>query len=214
MIYEDVDLASLRSVEVEFSQATALGVITVDRRGEPVTPACGFSAFCLEIRKDPIRRQMCYACDAYGGLQSAMDGKPRIYRCHAGLVDFSIPIVVGENYLGAILCGQARVPRNADDPGYLISPTQTWQENPVLAELYTQIPQLNIKKVRSAANVLAALAKEITQTKLANTLTGRMPLPVERARELTQSRLSADAEANHQCNPSDTALPLPASDRR
>ncbi|MDR1833941.1 MAG: PocR ligand-binding domain-containing protein, partial [Propionibacteriaceae bacterium] len=186
MIYEDVDLASLYSVEVEFSEATALGVITVDRSGQPVTSACGFSAFCQEIRKDPIRRQMCYACDAYGGLQSAMDGKPRIYRCHAGLIDFSIPIVVDDTYLGAILCGQVRALRSVDAPGYLIAPTQTWQHNPKLAELYSEVPQISISKVRSATSLLSSLAVELTQTKLSRVVTGDLPLPLARALELTQ----------------------------
>ncbi|MDR1710595.1 MAG: PocR ligand-binding domain-containing protein [Propionibacteriaceae bacterium] len=202
MIYDDVDLAGLYSVEAEFSEATALGVITVDRSGQPVTSACGFSAFCQEIRKDPIRRQMCYACDAYGGLQSAMEGKPRIYRCHAGLVDFSIPIVVRNNYLGAILCGQVRVQRNVDAPGYLISPTQTWQQNPRLAELYSELPQISITKIHSAANLLSTLAEEMTQTKLSRVISGTMPLPLARAHELAQRQLEVKPSAQPSVEPS------------
>jgi len=113
-----VDLERLYAVEEEFSDATSLAIITVDARGVPVTEQCGFSDFCLEIRKDPIRRMRCYSCDAHGGLQAAIEGRPHIYRCHTGLIDFSVPIIIDDQYVGAILCGQVKIDQRHDDPDF------------------------------------------------------------------------------------------------
>ncbi|OYW91528.1 MAG: hypothetical protein B7Z13_12330, partial [Caulobacterales bacterium 32-67-6] len=82
-----------------------LAMITVDSMGTPVTRASEFSALCRFLRQDPEIRRRCFSCDAHGGFQSALEGKPFVYRCHAGLVDFSVGIMMGPHYLGAILAG-------------------------------------------------------------------------------------------------------------
>ena len=104
-----VDLDQLQRLQDQFSEATDLAIIAVDYRGTPVTEAHGFTPFCQLMRMDPARRKLCYSCDAHGGLQAAIEGRPHIYRCHAGLVDFSVPITVGNQYVGAILCGQVQL---------------------------------------------------------------------------------------------------------
>jgi ligand-binding sensor protein/AraC-like DNA-binding protein len=135
----------------------------VDCRGVPVTDACGFSEFCSQMRKDPARRAMCYSCDAHGGLQAAIDGRPKIYRCHAGLIDFSVPIVSSDRYLGAILCGQVRANNSADDPGFLLNDDDSWNQNEQLSDLYSEIHQSTVSKVRSAANLLTRLAESFVR---------------------------------------------------
>lgn len=168
-----IDLERLRRVEAEFSDATALGIITVDCRGIPTTPACGFSQFCLAIRQDPVRRLRCFACDAHGGLQAAIEGRPRIYRCHTGLVDFSIPITHENQYVGAILCGQARL---ADAPGesdYLLGHDDSWRDDAHLRDLYEAVPLTTSDKIQSAANMLATLTQSMVHQ-----ATARTTLPV------------------------------------
>jgi len=149
-------------MEEEFSDATALGIITVDARGVPVTSDCGFSQFCLEIRKDPIRRMRCYSCDAHGGLQAAIEGAPQIYRCHTGLIDFSVPIIINDQYVGAILCGQVKVDQ-ADDPEYLWKHDQSWRKDPYLRDLFNDVTATNIRKVQAAASTLLNLSREMVQ---------------------------------------------------
>ena len=168
-----IDLERLEAIEEDFSDATQLGIITVDCRGVPVTPACGFSAFCLEIRKDPIRRMRCYSCDAHGGLEAAIEGRPSIYRCHTGLVDFSVPIIVGDQYVGAILCGQIRVDGPPEDGRYLIGRDESWRRDSWLRDLYDEIPSSNSRKIEAAANMLATLGES-----LARKATSRVTVPL------------------------------------
>ena len=158
---EVVDLERLQNISTDFSDATSLGIIAVDCRGVPVIPACGFTDFCRAVREDPVRRQMCYNCDAHGGLQSVIEGKPRIYRCHAGLVDFSIPLVANDQYLGAVLCGQVRVENDANLPKFYFGFRDSWYGKGQLRDLYEEVPHTNIRKVNSAANMLLNLAQDM-----------------------------------------------------
>lgn len=116
-----VDLDQLQRLQDQFSEATDLAIIAVDLKGTPVTVAHGFTPFCALMRMDPARRRLCYSCDAHGGLQAAIEGRPHIYRCHAGLVDFSVPITVGNQYVGAILCGQVQLAERNADPDFVLS---------------------------------------------------------------------------------------------
>ena len=158
-----IDLEHLQAVAEDFSDATAMGVITVDYRGVPVTPACGFSAFCLEVRKDPIRRMRCYSCDAHGGLEAAIEGRPRIYHCHTGLVDFSVPIIVGDQYVGAILCGQIKLDSRFGDVDSLLGQDQSWRKDDHLKDLYDEIPTTTIQRVESASKILSSLGQSMVR---------------------------------------------------
>ena len=190
-----IDLEHLEAIEEDFSDATQLGIITVDCRGVPVTPACGFSAFCLEIRKDPIRRMRCYSCDAHGGLEAAIEGRPSIYRCHTGLVDFSVPIIVGDQYVGAILCGQIRLDGPPDDGRYLIGRDESWRRDSWLRDLYDEIPSASPRKIEAAANMLATLGES-----LARKATSRVTVP-----------LGADGTSQSWGPGSAPVLPIPAT---
>ena len=101
-----VDSADLQRIQDEMAAETGLAIIMVDSVGTPVTNGSQFSGFCQLLRRDPRIRKLCMSCDAHGGLQAAIEGRPIVYKCHAGLVDFSIPILVGDSYIGAILAGQ------------------------------------------------------------------------------------------------------------
>lgn len=88
----------IEKVMDEFSAATSLASVVVDIHGTEVSRLCNFTPFCQLIRSNPKYRSLCQKCDMFGGLEASKTGKPLIYRCHAGLTDFSVPIVV-ENQL-------------------------------------------------------------------------------------------------------------------
>lgn len=156
---EVLDLDQLETVLADFSEATGLATIAVDARGIPVTPACAFTDFCQQMRSDPLRNQLCHGCDAHGGLQSLIEGAPKLYRCHSGLVDFSVPVTEGDRYVGAILCGQVRVP-GADQPDFLTVPTK-WRGESKLEERYQNVTVSSLRKVAAAATTLLGLSRTV-----------------------------------------------------
>ncbi|MCB0910753.1 MAG: PocR ligand-binding domain-containing protein [Propionibacteriaceae bacterium] len=155
-IGEVLDLDQLHKMLEDFSEATGLATVAVDTRGIPVTPACAFTDFCQMMRTDPMRDKLCHGCDAHGGLQSLIEGSPQAYRCHSGLVDFSVPVTDGDKYVGAILCGQVRVPES-EQPDFLTS-SSGWRRDGELVELYDQVPTSNLRRIAAAAKTLLGLS--------------------------------------------------------
>ena len=124
-----IDCDRLQRIQDRFAKATGLALITVDCKGVPITAASSFTSFCATMRQDPVRQKRCFACDAHGGLQAAINGEPYVYQCHAGLVDFSVPIVLGNQYLGAILCGQVQLRDGQDKLNHVTAFDESWMDD-------------------------------------------------------------------------------------
>jgi two-component system response regulator YesN len=154
-----VDVTALQRIQDEFASDTGLGMITVDAIGTPVTSASGFSALCQYLRRDPKIRQRCMSCDAHGGLQSAIEGRPVVYQCHIGLVDFSVSIMAGTDFLGAILCGQVLLRRDQDKLHQILRGTD--QAVPgELASYFEEVSVIDLEKLHTAADAVVRLANQ------------------------------------------------------
>lgn len=160
MLSHALDLERLQAAQDDFARRTGLALITVACTGRPLTEASRFTAFCAIMRSDPQQRRRCEGCDAHGGLQSVMDGRPSVYRCHAGLVDFSVPIMRDETYLGAILCGQVRL-ADASSVPYLTTLNSGWQRNADVVRAWHRVPLTDLESVHASAADLANLAADL-----------------------------------------------------
>ena len=96
----------LESFMAEFSEATDLACLLVDIHGNEISRYNNFTEFCKIVRSKPEYRHLCQKCDQFGGLESSRRGRLVYYRCHAGLFDFSMPIVVYNQLAGFMMCGQ------------------------------------------------------------------------------------------------------------
>ncbi|MFZ5975518.1 MAG: sensor histidine kinase [Bacillota bacterium] len=166
-ISDYIDIDVLQSIQNHFAMATSTASVTVDYRGAPITEYSRFSTFCVKLRKKDHCRELCYECDAHGGLQSAIASRPYIYKCHAGLVDFAVPIIVYGTYIGAILCGQVRLP--PEDEGKLsniIDRRVDWLDDPELVAAAADIPTISYDKLLAASNMLYEIANYLVQSKL------------------------------------------------
>ncbi len=105
-IYELFDFPAFQTVQDSIALATNLAVITVDYKGTPLTKHSGCSEFCTLVRSNPLSAKYCERCDSRGGLEAVRINAPYSYLCHYNLVDFAVPIVVDNKYIGAIMAGQ------------------------------------------------------------------------------------------------------------
>lgn len=159
-----IDLDVLQNILDNFSKSTGFAAVTVDYRGEPVTKTSGFTEFCTELRKCDEHFQHCKRCDAHGGLHAAIEGKPHVYRCHCGLVDFAVPLMVDGSYLGAILGGQAILPPDEDSKLSCIVDQQTdWHGDKRLEQCHANIQKASYEKVYSTAMLLHEIANYIVE---------------------------------------------------
>ncbi|MGL5328044.1 MAG: sensor histidine kinase [Peptostreptococcaceae bacterium] len=154
-----IDVKVLQSIQDSFSDTTKMSAITVKYNGEPITNPSNFTSFCSFIREDKDMSLMCHKCDAYGGVQSAITGKPHIYKCHAGLYDFAVPIMIEESYVGAILCGQVKIIDNEDDRIGNFGKETKWNKNEEILSAYGKIQTKTYKEVEDAANLIYQISK-------------------------------------------------------
>ncbi len=102
-----IDLNMLQQFQDSFSAATGMASVSVDNEKGSITEPSNFTDFCMKYtRGTDLGGERCEKCDVDGGKKAAASGRPAVYSCHAGLVDFAAPIIVNGIEIGAILGGQ------------------------------------------------------------------------------------------------------------
>ncbi|SDH20474.1 Ligand-binding sensor domain-containing protein [Vibrio xiamenensis] len=150
-----LDSALIRKIAADFARATEMAVVVVNIHGEEISERFNFSTFCQKVRQDPKLYQQCMLSDRRGGLKASTDNKPCVYRCHAGLTDFSIPMIIEGHLVGFVLCGQVRlVEDQADSLQDILEFHQDWAKNQELNKYYQDIPVVDFKKVEASAELL------------------------------------------------------------
>lgn len=168
-----IDVKFLQTFQDNFAEAVGVASIAVDIEGKPVTNPSNFTTFCMtHTRESKIGNKRCMECDSKGGEESARTGKPAIYDCHAGLVDFAAPIILEGKQIGTMLGGQ--VLTSSPDEGKFRQIAQDIGVNPdEYMKSLSEIKQVPRKSVEAAAHVLYLVANTLSkmwyqQSKLRN----------------------------------------------
>ena len=177
-----MDLSKLQKIQDDFSNATGLAAIAVGMDGNYLTKGSNFTDFCMKYTRgsqEGLRR--CVKCD------NECTGT---YFCHAGLMDFSVDIVVRGEKVGAIIGGQV-LPSPPDEDKF----RRIAQELGIDPEQYLQalrkVPVSTEKKIRASANLLGVIVNQLVNLEyFKNTNAGRLSgvqHGVEESNELIQT---------------------------
>ncbi|MGL4914368.1 MAG: PocR ligand-binding domain-containing protein [Romboutsia sp.] len=162
-----IEIEVLQNIQDNFAKSTGMGAVIVDYKGDLITKESNFTKFCNVIRNNESFSRRCHKCDAYGGVQSAITGKPYIYKCHAGLVDFAIPIMAEGIYIGAILGGQVRLEdENLNPKGVMAS--SKWEANEYLLKHYKDIKVKTYEEIESAASLMYHISNYVIEKSIIN----------------------------------------------
>ena len=74
--------------------------------GKFFCPPSRFNPVCRLIRTKEEGCRRCFETDSFHVRQAVHAGQGRYYICHAGLVDFAVPIMIQQKNVGVINCGQ------------------------------------------------------------------------------------------------------------
>jgi ligand-binding sensor protein len=155
---EIISLDLLQEIQDRFASATGFAAITVDFQGKPVLKYSNFSRFCTKLREDEFFYNYCCQSDAHSALEAVRKGSLCIHRCHAGLIDFSVPIIVEGEYVASVMCGQVKAD---DDTGLktrlLEQSDDLFTVHPELRELHGEIPVLPVRRIKDTANLLSSI---------------------------------------------------------
>lgn len=106
-IEDVIDIKLLQKFQDNFAIGMNIASVTVNKDGVPVTTPSSYTNFCIDFTQSTkIGNDRCALSHKKGGEEAARTGKPYIYSCHAGLIDFAAPILVNGHLIGTILGGQ------------------------------------------------------------------------------------------------------------
>jgi len=149
-----ISIELLQAIQDDCSKAMGLAFVTVDYKGRPVTRYSGFTPHCALGRELQGFSEMCEQCDAHGGLHAAITGQPYIYRCHADLVDFAVPLILEDSYIGSVMGGQVRLSDAEERELEHILPRTNWRGNEAIAEAYGQLREMTYEKLLASVKVV------------------------------------------------------------
>ena len=177
--YIDKDI--LQKIQDSFSDMTGLAALTTNADGTAVTEGSNFCRFCTELNRGcPLGNQLCEYSDKTGAMMTHSMGKPTFYTCHAGLVDFSAPIIINGEMIGCFVGGQAltskpdesRVKAHAIQLG--TDPDEYWKA-------ICEVPVLTEDKVQKAMDFLYTLSGVLSDIAYGKYTSDRAKVEMEHA---------------------------------
>lgn len=152
-----------------FREATGLVAVVTDISGEPVLAPRAWEncAVCRLVRSSPEGRARCSNSYADAGRQAARLGNLHVFKCHAGLVNWAAPLVVGARHAGSIICGQVTMwePAGAFAREVAERTKDLTMEHSALQAAVSELEQASAAKVQAAAELLFAVATYVVQSK-------------------------------------------------
>lgn len=162
-IKDVIDINLLQSFQDNFAQSMNMASITVDRNGNPVTIPSFYTSFCTNyVHSTSIGDSRCAECHKKGGEIAARTGKPYIYTCHAGLIDFAAPILVNGQLIGTILGGQV-LTEEPNELTYRKVAKEISVDGEGMVDSVKKVKVIMEKNIRAAAEVLYIIANALSK---------------------------------------------------
>ena len=158
-----LDLQRLQKLQDNLAKALGLAFVTVDYRGRPVTQSSGFTGFCRCLANHGQYGDICRQCYAHAGLHATMAGKPHIYRCHAGLVEFAVPLLMDGKYLGSVIGGQCELTSQSSGPEPVLPQMTNWEENPELSRNRSSVHKITWEKLESTVDLVQDILRNLLE---------------------------------------------------
>ncbi|MGI6152715.1 MAG: PocR ligand-binding domain-containing protein [Christensenellaceae bacterium] len=161
-----LDMKKWQQLQDSLALVTGLAIITIDYKGTPLTKHSSRRPFCEHIRNHPDLHKLCQKCDARGGLEAVRISQPYVYVCHCDIVDIAIPIIMDNQYIGAIMAGEVRL---LDSDGgdqlekIIHASSKQHIQAPEIIRLYDSIPFISYERLRITVQMLFDLCNYIVE---------------------------------------------------
>lgn len=145
-IQDFCDMDKFESIMNNWAQSTGLATVAVGADGQYISDCYNFTDFCIKLTRGSAEGcRRCEKCDQEG---------QGVYSCHAGLVDFGIPITLSDGtVLGSVIGGQV-LPENPDDEKF----RQVARELGINEDKYIEaLHKVNVRtrpQIEASANLL------------------------------------------------------------
>ncbi len=157
-----IDRKTLQELQDAFADATNMAALTTDDSGA-VTELSNGTDFCMNFtRASKVGCERCNQCDLMGGEQSSKTGKPAVYYCHGGLVDFAAPIILNGKHIGSLIGGQV-LPEPPDEEKFRKIAKEINVDPDAYIEALRKIKIIPKQQIDAAANLLYQMANALSE---------------------------------------------------
>lgn len=198
-----IDIDFLQKFQDDFAIGMGLASVTVDTKGNPITKPSSYTRFCMDFtHSTDVGDRRCAESHKKGGEEAARTGKPVVYECHAGLIDFAAPIMLEGRLIGTILGGQV-LTASPEEQKYRRIASEIGVDENGYVDSTREITILTKQRIESAANVLFIVANNMSKTwyqqyKLKNAANMLNESVTEIAATMEQMAASATDVSNNQ----------------
>lgn len=162
-IKDVININLLQVFQDNFAESMDIASITVDKNGNPVTKPSSYTNFCINlVHSTVLGDSRCAESHRRGGEKAACLGRPYIYTCHAGLIDFAAPILVGDKQIGTILGGQI-LTNKPELSKYRQTAKEIGVDEDKLVEAVNKVKITEEKNIKAAAEVLFTIANALSK---------------------------------------------------
>lgn len=162
-IKDIIDIDLLQKFQDNFAESMDVASITVDINGKAVTKPSSYTSFCIDFTQSTkFGDSKCAESHKIGGEEAARTGKPYVYTCHAGLIDFAAPILVEGRQIGTILGGQI-LTSAPEESRYRKTANEIGVNEDEYVNAVNKVKITSEKNIKAAAEVLYIVANALSK---------------------------------------------------
>lgn len=155
-IQEFCDMEKFENIMNNWAKSTGLATVAVGADGEYISECYNFTEFCMNYTRgcaEGARR--CEKCDREG---------VGVYPCHAGLVDFGIPITLGDGtVLGSVIGGQV-LPVEPDEENFRATARELGIDEDAYIQALHKVSVKTQEEIEASANLLGDVVNMYVRT--------------------------------------------------
>jgi len=158
-----LDMDFLQKFQDDFATGVGIASVTVDENGTPVTNPSRYTRFCMDyVHATECGDKRCAECHSKGGADAVRAGKPVIYECHAGVMDFAAPIILEGRHIGTILGGQVLMEAPAEEK-YRKLAREIGVDEDGIVDAVQEVHILERERIEAAADLLFMVANSMSK---------------------------------------------------
>lgn len=162
-IRDFIDLEEFQEMQDRISTATGVAAIAVGADGRYLTEPSNFTDFCMKYTRGSTEgERRCVKCD------NECTGT---YYCHAGLMDFSVDLKVGDEKVGAIIGGQV-LPCEPDEEKFRSIARELGINEDSYIDALRKVPVRSEKTIQAASDVLGTVMNMLINFRYLQTMNG------------------------------------------
>ncbi len=160
LLYRDAELIELMQ---DFYSISGIRIVLFDANGEElVAYPKGEQSFCHCMRKNPDFLSKCQESDREAFEQCRRQNKLQISKCHAGLIEASVPMVSDGKIIGYMMLGRITDKKDKTELlGVVKTHCADYKIDAETEERIKRIKYRNEKQIRAAAKILDACCEYV-----------------------------------------------------